>query len=182
MRQSHAFFACLTAASCEVNEPPVFSAGLPVGSMIAFAGVEAPNGWLICDGSEISRAEYQALFLTVAETYGRGDGVTTFRIPDLQGRTIVGAGHGAGLTTRVPGDVIGAETHTLTVDEMPSHSHKEHPAAGTNWYTAFARSGGSWPSEALGNTAGQMTEPTGRGQAHNNMQPSLAVTYIIRAN
>ena len=62
----------------------------PVGVVEAFAGSNAPNGWLICDGSQVSRALYPELFSVIGTTYGSGDGFTTFTLPDLRGRTIAG--------------------------------------------------------------------------------------------
>ena len=62
----------------------------PVGSISLFAGTTAPNGWLICDGSAVSRTTYANLFSVIGTTYGSGDGSTTFNIPDLQGRVPVG--------------------------------------------------------------------------------------------
>lgn len=101
-----------------------FSA-FPVGGIISYAGSTAPNGWLMCDGSAISRTTYEELFSTIGTTYGSGDGSTTFNIPDLKGRTIVGVGESSatGHTAHTLGQSEGEETHTLDINEIPSHNH-----------------------------------------------------------
>lgn len=107
----------------QVNELFLRSMVQP-GTVLPFAGSKAPNDeWLLCDGSAVSRVGYATLFKVIGETYGSGDGSTTFNLPDLRGRVAIGSGQAAGLTERIIGQAIGAETHTLTVDEMPIHSH-----------------------------------------------------------
>jgi microcystin-dependent protein len=77
----------------------------------------------VCDGSTISRTTYPTLFAVIGTTYGSGDGVNTFHLPDLRGRVPVGTGTGSGLTNRLLGAIGGAETHTLLTSEMPAHTH-----------------------------------------------------------
>lgn len=96
---------------------------VPTGTVIPFAGSTAPTGWVLCDGSAIGRVEYAALFEVIKETYGAGDSSTTFNLPDLRGRTAIGAGQGSGLSDRPMGQAIGAEFHTMSLTEMPQHSH-----------------------------------------------------------
>src|SRR5688500_7980351 len=90
---------------------------VPPGTVWAFAGVNAPQGWLVCDGSAIGRQNplYSDLFQAIGTTYnGVGDNVTTFNLPNLQGRVIVGSGQGAHpLTSRNLGTFGGEETHQL---------------------------------------------------------------------
>lgn len=83
-----------------------------------FAGNSAPVGWLICDGSAISRTSYSALFDTIGVTYGSGDGITTFNIPDLKGKVIIGSSESHPVSS-----VGGEEDHQLTAQEIPSHYH-----------------------------------------------------------
>lgn len=72
----------------------------PTGAVIGFAGSSAPSGWLLCDGSAVSRTTYADLFTAIGTSYGVGDGSTTFNLPDLRGRVPVGVGQGSGLTNR----------------------------------------------------------------------------------
>jgi microcystin-dependent protein len=110
----------------------------PVGVIEAFAGSNAPNGWLICDGSQVSRSLYPELFSVIGTTYGSGDGFTTFTLPDLRGRTIAGRdgvnNMNNGPTNRLTSTHFGAsgtalgnsggnEAHTLTTAQLASHNH-----------------------------------------------------------
>jgi len=112
----------------------------PVGVIEAFAGSNAPNGWLICDGSQVSRALYPELFSVIGTTYGSGDGFTTFTLPDLRGRTIAGRdgvnNMNNGPTNRLTSTYFGAsgtalgnnggvESNTLSTSQMPSHTHTQ---------------------------------------------------------
>ncbi|HZY09364.1 MAG TPA: phage tail protein, partial [Ilumatobacteraceae bacterium] len=71
-------------------------ATVPIGTMVAFGGTAAPSGWLFCDGSNVSRTTYADLFAAIGVTWGPGDGSTTFKLPDLRGRSLLGAGVGSG--------------------------------------------------------------------------------------
>ena len=148
----------------------------PIGAMQAYGGDTAPEGWLICDGSLVSRTTYSELFAVIGETYGAGDGSTTFGLPNLNGRVIIGmdVNNDYGL-----GDEGGEETHTLTIDEIPSHSHSfkdfwNNVSIGSGSYKAnlacWSGSGATWG-----------TNNSGGGLAHNNMQPYLVCNYIIKA-
>jgi microcystin-dependent protein len=104
----------------------------PTGVINAYGGSTAPTGWLICDGSAVSRATYADLFTLLGTTYGSGDGTTTFNVPNLKGRVIVGRD-----STQTEFDVLGetggAKTHTLTTGELPSHTHAiDHDHASFN--------------------------------------------------
>lgn len=97
---------------------------LPPGVIMPYGGTIAPTGYLICDGSLVSRVVYAALYAVIGTFYGAGDGATTFAVPDLRSRVPVGAGTGgAGLTNRTNGQMGGEETHVLTAPEMPAHNH-----------------------------------------------------------
>lgn len=100
------------------------SSNNPAGAIMQYAGTNAPEGWLMCDGSAISRTTYSALFAAIGTTYGAGDGSTTFNLPNLANRVAVGVSdtHGLGTTG-------GNETHTMTADEMPSHNHSASTAS-----------------------------------------------------
>ena len=107
----------------------VGSSGFSVSSgfILPFGGGTAPSGWLECDGAAVSRSTYSDLFAIIGTIYGAGDGSTTFNLPDLQGRVIMGQGGSTALRTPTDleniGDTFGSQTHTLTVNEMPSHNH-----------------------------------------------------------
>lgn len=101
----------------------------PTGALTAFAGSDAPTGWLLCYGQAVSRATYAALYSVIGTTYGSGDGSTTFNIPDMRGRAPValdnmgGSDAGRLSVTNTLGGTGGEEKHLLIVNEMPSHSH-----------------------------------------------------------
>lgn len=144
-----------------------------VGMVMPYAGSSAPSKWSLCDGSEISRTTYASLFSVIGTTYGAGNGSTTFRLPDLRGKTTVGAGTGSGLTQRNLADAGGAETVTLGINQIPSHSHSA-ATVGSNFFNGTAEQGtigGRASSGSTGNAGG--------GQSHSNMQPFLVLNYII---
>jgi microcystin-dependent protein len=82
----------------------------------------APYGWALCQGQTISISQNQALFSLLGVVYG-GNGTTNFQLPDLQGRSPVGTGSGLGLSTIDPGEEGGQENVTLTINQLPSHTH-----------------------------------------------------------
>ena len=161
----------------------------PAGLVLPYAGSSAPTGYLLCDGSAQSRTTYATLFGVIGTTYGTGDGSTTFNVPDLRGRVIAGqddmggssANRLTGLTGGVDGDVLGGtgggETHTLSTSELPPHDHN-----------LPVDSGGSLSIQSLFATAGSdqgydgSVDPasTGGGGAHNNVQPTIILNYIIK--
>ncbi|MGY2400339.1 phage tail protein [Pseudomonas sp. SDO5271_S396] len=93
-----------------------------IGTIQPFAFNFAPQGWALCAGQIVSISQNQALFALITTTYG-GDGVQTFKLPDLQSRLPVGQGNGAGLTPRVIGDFSGTESVTATLVNLPVHTH-----------------------------------------------------------
>ncbi len=133
-----------------VIQPPI-----PVGVVHQYAGATAPTGYLLCDGTAVSRATYAPLFAIVSTTYGIGDGSTTFNVPDLRGRVPMGAGTGTGLnasgtgaptgtaqTARTRGAWGGEETHLLSSAEIPAHSHPVSDPGHTHSAIATAGGGG----------------------------------------
>jgi microcystin-dependent protein len=96
---------------------------ISAGSIQMFAGSTAPNGWLICDGSTVSRKTYNDLFKVIGTTFGAGNSNDTFTLPDSRGRVPIGAGTGTSLTARTLGTALGAETTTLATTNLPSHTH-----------------------------------------------------------
>jgi microcystin-dependent protein len=96
---------------------------MPPGIILDFGGSTAPNGFLFCDGSAVSRTTYSTLYGVIGTTYGTGDGSTTFNVPDCRGRTSIGVGQGTGLTNRVLASTGGEERHTHIIAELPAHNH-----------------------------------------------------------
>lgn len=124
-----------------------------VGEITMFAGNYAPIGTAFADGRLLPISQYDSLYAQIGTTYG-GDGLNTFALPDLRGRTPIGFGQGAGLTPRTLGETTGVETQTLSEAQLPAHTHTMPAPNGP-------------------------TSSAGSGQPINNMQPSLAVNYRI---
>ena len=153
---------------------------IPKGIINTYAGSNAPEGWLICDGSAISRNTYADLFEVIGITYGNGDGETTFNLPDLKGRIPVGYNI-SDTNFNALGITGGEKKHTLTIDEMPSHSHKFD---GVNTGTTITQKLGDYPgyiyADARPNWSGNSSRSVGGGQSHNIMQPYITMNYIIK--
>jgi microcystin-dependent protein len=161
---------------------------VPAGAVIPYAGTAAPPGWMLCDGAAVSRAAYAALYAVIGATFGAGDGGTTFNLPDLRGRAVVAldnlGGSSANRIAAAWADSLGGnggeDTHTLTVAEIPDHTHDIAHAAGSN--TATGGTGNRISFSSFGNhedTRDGGSNSPGNG-AHNNLQPSLALAYIIK--
>jgi microcystin-dependent protein len=156
----------------------------------------APRGFAMCNGQLLSISQNSALFSLLGTTYG-GDGVTTFALPDLQGRVPIHQGNGAGLSPYVLGQVGGVENVTLSTGQMPSHTHALGAVASagttslpTGAYLAPGPSTGSGPNATALNTYTATTTPlvnlnaasiqtAGGSQPHTNIQPYLCVMYVI---
>ena len=148
----------------------------------------APRGWATCEGQILSINSNQALFSLLGTTYG-GDGRTTFALPDLRGRSVIGVGNGPGLSSMSWGNRGGSESITLTTANLPSHNHAiaipvsnevgEEPDP-TNNYIATRSNGFKATSNASlnGNTAAN-TENSGGNQSVNFRSPYLAVYTCI---
>ena len=162
-----------------------------IGEIRIFAGNFAPRDWAFCDGSTLLIAQNQALFAVLGTTYG-GDGRTTVGLPNLQGRAPMHAGTGPGLTQRRLGQKGGAATETFTDAQMPSHTHAEvavpqnrRTSSGTTVPTNHALGLIDESQDIYGNannlvaTSSASITSTGGGSESPNMQPFLAVNYII---
>jgi microcystin-dependent protein len=183
-----------------------------LGEICLFAGNFAPRSWALCDGQLLPISANSALFSILGTTYG-GDGRTTFALPDLRGRTPVHPGHGPGLSGYSLGQRGGVETVTLTVNQMPSHTHltanntagdqnillstdtavRQTPDAGDVPAAAetdvslgtptpvksFGPATNLVNGQTLSGNAGLTILNNGGSQWHTNIQPFLAINYII---
>jgi microcystin-dependent protein len=152
-----------------------------VGEIRMFAGNFAPAGWMFCEGQLLPISEYETLFNLIGTTYG-GDGQSTFALPDLRGRLPIHFGNGFTLA-----ETGGAEEITLTVAQIPAHSH---PFLGTSSLASATGPGGNVLAESTLLTMFQSGAPTiamaagttssiGGSQPHSNFQPYLCVDFII---
>lgn len=159
-----------------------------VGEIRMFAGNFAPAGWMFCEGQLLPISENETLFQLIGTTYG-GDGQSTFNLPNLQGRTPVHMGQGPGISQNyIIGEAGGVEQVTLTVQQIPSHTHPwqaslnvaddPNPAGKV---LGESRSGTNSYYQDIANApmAATAVTPVGGSQPHENMQPYLCVNYII---
>ena len=161
-----------------------------VAEIRIFAGNFAPFRWAFCNGQLMPISQNTALFSLLGTTYG-GNGQTTFALPDLQGRAPMHPGSGPGLTPRDLGETGGSDQITLTPNQMPPHTHGlqassatatssdptgnllASPAANPKFTSLYSNAvGGAALSPSALSTAGG-------GQPHNNLQPYLALSFII---
>lgn len=152
-----------------------------------FAGNFAPRSWAFCDGQLLPVSQNTALFSLIGTTYG-GDGRSTTALPNLKGRIPMHPGRGPGLTARRLGQRGGTEMVSLTEAQMPNHTHT---LRGTNNpSTVFIPDSNQSLGRSLGgnaysngtpnvNLADQALPSTGGSQAHNNLQPFIAMNFII---
>lgn len=190
---------------------------VPVGTILAYGTDSAPEGFLLCDGSIYAKEIYYNLFKIIGYSWGQTG--EKFHVPDLRGKTLIGAGAGSGLTERTLADTTGTETHQLTEAELATHSHgagnqsashthsgttnsgsqHRHSTAGQTFNSNIGAGGASimdndgshWTGYESAHThtftSGNQSDShthtigdTGSNTAHNNMQPSTVVNYIIK--
>lgn len=169
---------------------------VPAGTIVQSAAINTPDGWLTCNGALLNKIAYVDLFAAIGNLYGGLITDLSFNLPDLRGRVGIGAiGNGliSGLSERLMGASGGAETHTLTTSEMPSHNHTLTDPGHRHSYVNNINDQGV--TNLGGETAadqediGRTTEPaytgitldaTGGGLPHNNMQPFLVIRYLIK--
>ena len=181
---------------------------IPSGVILPFAGDVAPTDYLLCYGQTLNRSQYADLYAAIGETYGAGDGSTTFVLPDLRGRVIAGqddmGGNSANRLTNqtggLDGDALGAtggaETHTLSTAQIPNHSHfmvnnrnvanrSDSDPSTTNYLDRGAQQNPEGDEKYLlrfhSTVADRgLTSSTGGDGAHNNVQPTMILNYIIK--
>jgi microcystin-dependent protein len=157
-----------------------------VGEIRMFAGNFAPNGWMFCEGQTMPIAENEVLFQLIGTTYG-GDGEETFNLPNLASRVPIHMGTGPDGTTYQLGEAAGTEQETLTVQQIPSHSH---PLTGSTAISTQANANGNvfgqsasidWyiEDQTSTNMATTAISPVGGSQPHENTQPFLCINFII---
>ena len=173
--------------------------GIPPGAIMAFATNSTPKGWLLCNGTAVSRTDYAELFAAIGTTYGSGNGSTTFNLPNLQGKMPLGNS-----STHPLAQTGGSETVTLTTAQMPRHGHSSTLSintAGAHTHNISAADGQRGSIESINTTAvvspatfsGQIATggshthsgtcsiySTGEGQPHSNMPPYLVLRYCIK--
>ena len=163
-----------------------------VGEIRMFGGNFAPAGWAMCNGQLLAIAENAVLYNLIGTTYG-GNGQTTFAVPDMRGRVMLHEGTGDGLSTRVIGQVGGAESVTLTGNQLPLHTHTAQASSsavgavtspagnvwsvGTNTGTPQFAAGTATPRVAM--AAGSVPASGAAAAPHENRVPYLAVSFII---
>jgi len=153
-----------------LSDPSPAIIAMPAGSVISFAGVIPPTGWLLCNGQVITKDQFPALYDLVGAN-----------VPDLRSRFVIGAGQGTGLTNRALKDIGGEENHTLVLWEIPSHAHNFGVGGGGG-----DRNGGKTGTDQGFSknysdcTYKNHTENSGGGGPHNNMPPFYTLTYIIK--
>jgi microcystin-dependent protein len=186
-----------------LDAPAPAAMSVPPGTIVAFAGNVAPEGWLLCDGSAVSRANYASLFGAIGINFGGGDGIVTFNLPDLRGRFLRGSDHGAGRdpdvagrTASNPGGAVGDAVGTLQPDQFASHRHAltdpghSHVMATTNGIAGsretagtlasgfdYIDSGGTGPTVSASTTG--ITEAAAGGS--ETRPKNVAVNYIIKS-
>ncbi len=158
-----------------------------VGQIIPVGFNFAPVGWLLCDGSSLSIAEYQVLFTLLGTTYG-GNGQTTFNLPDLRGRGALGMGQGSGLQPYIQGQASGSENVTLVANQIAAHTHALNAASTTTSAVPLGTTVlGTPDAEFIYATSGASTTlasgsigaAPGGSQPHENRQPFQVINYII---
>jgi microcystin-dependent protein len=142
---------------------------IPAGTIVAYGGQTAPQGWLLCDGAPISRTEYADIFAVIKLSFGEGDGIETFNVPDLQGYFLRGLGREGGID---PGRVVGS----FQSDELESHNHIVQAFSGavSGGPTTFTLN--NWNGGTLVDTRHPVSSTGGSETRPMN----VAVNYIIK--
>ena len=156
-----------------------------LGQISIFSFNFPPKGWAMCNGQLLPINQNQALFSLLGTQFG-GNGISTFALPDLRGNVPMSMGNGSGLSPRVIGQVAGEQAVTLTIGQMPSHSHVPNYTTTAN---AMSPVGNLWAPDPNGNVtfdnsgtetlAANAIGNAGGSQPHDNMAPYLALNFCI---
>ena len=161
-----------TSALATTTQWGTYGGLMPTGSITAYAASSSPEGWLYCNGSSLSTSTHSSLFAILGYNYG-GNGTSTFAIPDLRGREIMGYGS-ATTTYDVMGETYGEDEHVQSISEMPAHTHD-----GWEW-DAGAGAGNPLKGSGANSADRTVTQSTGGGNAFNVLDPIIVLYYIIK--
>jgi len=166
---------------------------VPAGAILLWGNATPPSGWLICNGSAISRTTYSTLFSVMGTTFGSGDGSTTFNIPNYQGSKPIGvnvtytlASTGGSATTTFSTSNIPAHNHTASVSD-PGHSHNTNilvmdssARGGNSGVRTNAGNGSTYQTDTVTTGISVSTGNTGSGTAATTISPYLAMHFIVK--
>jgi microcystin-dependent protein len=157
-----------------------------IGEVSCGGWTYCPMNWIECDGQILPIASYTELFSAISTTYG-GDGQTTFAVPNLSGRSMIGTGQGAGLSNRTQGEAGGTENVTLTPAQLPGHTHALNAQTATGDSSSprdrvaasVAADDARYSSTANGTLSASALGTAGSNLPHNNLQPYQVLKCCI---
>jgi len=174
-----------------VTDAKLVNPGVPAGTLLMWGTATAPTGYLICNGSAISRSTYATLFAVVSTTFGSGDGSTTFNLPDYRNRMPIGAGstYSANSTGGSANAIVVAHNHSTSISD-PSHRHNQTTSGGAGGYTGYshvggqylgtARTGVDWWTTYVTTGISVGVNSSGSSGTNANLPPYLGVYFIIK--